>query len=94
MVDELRVTVIATGFDRTGVVSSLNRARVETRPEPLRARQPLPVYEDAVVSARQRPMEQRPESPMNMPQPTPVEFQRVVNTEDLDIPAFLRNRSR
>jgi cell division protein FtsZ len=91
MSDELRVTVIATGFDRTGVVNTANRLRVEPRPEPQRVKQPQ--YEDAMLSARQRSME-RPESPLNMPQPTPVEFQRVVNTEDLDIPAFLRNRPR
>ena len=97
MSDELRVTVIATGFDRTGAVNSLNRVRVEPRPEPQRARpqqQPQAPYEDAMVSSRSRTME-RQDSPINMPQPTPVEFPRVVvNTEDLDIPAFLRNRSR
>jgi cell division protein FtsZ len=97
MSEELRVTVIATGFDRTGsnIVNPLSRARVEPRPEPQRARpqQPQPQYEDAMISSRQRSMD-RQESPINMPQPTPVEFQRVVNTEDLDIPAFLRNRSR
>jgi cell division protein FtsZ len=95
MGDELRVTVIATGFDRTGGVNPISRVRVEPRPEPQRGRpqQPQPQYEDAMVSSRQRTMD-RPDSPINMPQPTPIEFQRVVNTEDLDIPAFLRNRSR
>ncbi|MCE1251995.1 MAG: cell division protein FtsZ [Anaerolineae bacterium] len=93
MGEELRVTVIATGFDRTGTVNSVNRVRVEPRPEPQRVKQPQ--YEDAVMPARQQQRTvERPETPMNMPQPTPVEFQRVVNTEDLDIPAFLRNRSR
>jgi len=97
MSDELRVTVIATGFDRTGALNPINRVRVETRPEPQRSNRPQqsqPQYEDAMINSRSRSME-RPESPINMPQqPTPVEFQRVVNTEDLDIPAFLRNRSR
>ena len=97
MSDELRVTVIATGFDRTGALNPINRVRVETRPEPQRSNRPQqsqPQYEDAMINSRSRSME-RPESPINMPQqPTPVEFQRVVNTEDLDIPTFLRNRSR
>ena len=96
MTDELRVTVIATGFDRTGAANPLSRVRVDTRPEPQRGAKPQqsqPQYEDAMISARQRTID-RTESPINMPQPTPVEFQRVVNTEDLDIPAFLRNRSR
>ena len=93
MSEELRVTVIATGFDRTGSINTSNRMRVDPRPEPQRVKQPQ--YEDAMVSARQRTVERtETQIPINMPQPTPVEFQRVVNTEDLDIPAFLRNRSR
>ena len=103
MGDELRVTVIATGFDRTGNINPLNRMRLDSRTDFQKVRQPVqqpeaqkqpqPQPEEALVAARQRSME-KPETPINMPQPTPIEFQRVINTEDLDIPAFLRNRSR
>jgi len=64
--DELRVTVIATGFERTGMPRNImerNRMR-----------------QDAAQGADQKSAD---------------EFQpRSLNTEDLDIPTFLRNRVR
>jgi cell division protein FtsZ len=72
MKDAVRITVIATGFERTGM--------------------PRRVVEAA-------PSESRP-TPIELPaQPQPVrtnsrDFQpRSFNTEDLDIPTFLRNRT-
>jgi cell division protein FtsZ len=72
MKDAVRITVIATGFERTGV--------------------PRRIVESA-------PSESRP-TPIELPaQPQPVrassrDFQpRSFNTEDLDIPTFLRNRT-
>jgi cell division protein FtsZ len=72
MKDAVRITVIATGFERTGV--------------------PRRIVEPA-------PSESRP-TPIELPaQPQPVrassrDFQpRSFNTEDLDIPTFLRNRT-
>lgn len=68
--DEVRITVIATGFERTGV--------------------PRRVVE--AVSSEPRGTSASASTPSN--QPT-REFQpRAFNTEDLDIPTFLRNRSR
>jgi cell division protein FtsZ len=76
MKDTVRITVIATGFERTGVPRRLeppvNEQRDQQRPNPTIAK-PVPV---PVQPARQE-----------MPA-------RVYNTEDLDIPTFLRNRSR
>jgi len=64
MADKLRITVIATGFERTGM--------------------PRNILEHTVERPRKRPSEARDK-----------EFQpRSFNTEDLDIPTFLRNRSR
>ncbi len=64
MADKLRITVIATGFERTGM--------------------PRNIMESTVERPRRRPGEARDK-----------EFQpRSFNTEDLDIPTFLRNRSR
>jgi cell division protein FtsZ len=75
MGDQVRITVIATGFERTGVPRRLVEnptPRIEATP----ARKPE-VQEPSLVSAK------------------PAEFQpRTFNTEDLDIPTFLRNRTR
>jgi cell division protein FtsZ len=70
MTDKVRVTVIATGFERTGVP----RRIVES---------PLPENKERSVPA------------IKPAAPTTREFQpRAFNTEDLDIPTFLRNRGR
>jgi cell division protein FtsZ len=70
MKDEVRITVIATGFERTGM--------------------PRRIVEQPVTETRERPASM----PVAASQPA-KEFQpRAFNTEDLDIPTFLRNRSR
>ncbi len=78
--DEIRVTVIATGFDRAGMRPvSVERP---AKHEEIRSNQPRP----------QQPIE-KTERPSTS-QAAPSEFQpRMVNTDDLDIPAFLRNRN-
>ncbi len=75
MKDEVRITVIATGFERTGMPRRI-------------ADNPLPRMENATAKAAE-----------NKEHPTPIskpaDFQpRTFNTEDLDIPTFLRNRAR
>jgi cell division protein FtsZ len=71
MGDEIRVTVIATGFERTGMPRNIME-------------RPLPRIES--VPAHQ---------PVEVPaQPTEEFAPRSINTEDLDIPTFLRNRVR
>lgn len=68
--DEVRITVIATGFERTGIP----HRRVEPHPR------------ENVVQLSQ---------PTRTDQMAMREFQpRALNTEDLDIPTFLRNRTR
>ncbi len=84
MGDEIRVTVIATGFDRAGVRPVIEQRPIRTADE-LQASQ-----------SRPRPVEQRPAANVApaTPIPAPTEFSpRVLNTDDLDVPAFLRNRS-
>lgn len=68
--DEVHITVIATGFERTGVPRHVLQA-------PMRA----PVEKELVenVSVEQQDREFKP---------------RAFNTEDLDIPTFLRNRGQ
>jgi cell division protein FtsZ len=78
MADDLRVTVIATGFDRAASPS------VRTVSErPLRVEEPVAMH---------RPARHPEKSEIPVRSPEPVEFKRVVNTDDIDIPAFLRNR--
>jgi cell division protein FtsZ len=68
--DEVRITVIATGFERTGV--------------------PRRIVEPVATESRPSPI------PASIPVSQPArDFQpRAFNTEDLDIPTFLRNRGR
>jgi cell division protein FtsZ len=66
--DEVHITVIATGFERTGVPH--RRAEPATKEN-----------------------KERPAQSVNVPSQAGHEFQpRAFNTEDLDIPTFLRNR--
>lgn len=103
--EELRITVIATGFDRAAPSPSLfDRAGVPATDQRTRK------VEEAPSSSTQRPRSPEPARPerherIEQPQqpaprpaqpqqpPTQGDFQRVsINTEDLDVPAFLRNR--
>ncbi|WP_299027480.1 cell division protein FtsZ [uncultured Thermanaerothrix sp.] len=78
MGDEIRITVIATGFDRPAMRAPM----IEPRPNRL---------EEGQVPARPTPT--RPEPRPSTPPPSPTEFQpHVINTEDLNVPAFLRKR--
>ena len=75
MVDEVRITVIATGFERTGMPRRIIEKSAQ-RMEATSVRLSESVERQATGSK-------------------PVEFQpRTFNTEDLDIPTFLRNRVR
>ena len=76
MKDNVRITVIATGFERTG---GMHRRLKE-----------VPVHET------DRQVEERvDQQPVPLPEDMQKEFQsQKINTEDLDIPTFLRNRFR
>lgn len=76
MGDEIRVTVIATGFDHNNVR--------------FLSRRPIRVIESLNRSLLHR--EEKIDHTSKKPIPV-LEFQsRVLNTDDLDIPSFLRNR--
>ncbi len=78
MGEELRVTVIATGFDTSSGIRRMERTpRTNTSERPNQARQ-NEMADQPIVS-----------------QPATTEYQRhVLNTDDLDIPAFLRRRNQ
>ena len=86
LADEIRVTVIATGFERTGVPRrTIERPSANTRPM-ARSQSAANTNNNMSVPA---------EVPAAPAQRTPElsEFQaRSFNPDDLDIPAFLRRR--
>lgn len=74
MNEEVRITVIATGFERTGV--------------------PRRLVEQPAQEPREIAVSNTPQQPAAVGAQV-SEFQpRAFNTEDLDIPTFLRNRGR
>jgi len=99
MTDEIRITVIATGFEQTRTparrpTTTKERGRVIAQPQQRtapRAPQPEPARaeEDEDVPAQPAPRQQ----PQQPARPVEEEFtSRVYDTGDLDIPAFLRRR--
>jgi cell division protein FtsZ len=95
MKDELRITVIATGFERTGMPRSVMN-QVPLRSETSRiseTRQTSP-YTISPAPAQPQPRSNVPEyAAANSSSNTTSTFTpRTFNTEDLDIPAFLRKR--
>jgi cell division protein FtsZ len=88
--DDLRVTVIATGFERTGMPRPLFERQVEAAPRtdevPLSAPS---IYEPPPAQTPVHP------EPSETAPPASGDFKpRTFNTEDLDIPTFLRKRGR
>jgi cell division protein FtsZ len=78
--EEMRITVIATGFERAGVP----RRTIER-----------PTARQTATVAQSRTDKVQPAKPAEPPaqQPAMADFQpRTYNTDDLDIPAFLRRR--
>jgi cell division protein FtsZ len=75
MTDEIRVTVIATGFERTGMPRRVTHTNARNLENKSASRQLETVSVEAQVGGSG--LEFRPQS---------------FNTEDLDIPTFLRNR--
>ncbi|NCP86975.1 MAG: cell division protein FtsZ [Anaerolineae bacterium CG_4_9_14_3_um_filter_57_17] len=97
MGDDIRITVIATGFERTGLPRRIIERPVASRPEPQRptyggnpAQRPVEV---SVSSASASQAASAPQAPAAQPPVSAPEF-KPQNTyqEDLDIPTFLRNR--
>ncbi len=107
MADEVRITVIATGFDRAGVRpgtverpvrledSNLSSSASGVRARPASSNTDRPTSGSS-YSSSQRPTSTTSSGSHSSPatqQQTQNDFQRVMNTDDLDIPAFLRNRT-
>ena len=80
MGDDIRITVIATGFER----SSMPRRALERQPR-METRRPEP----ATYNRPSEPISVHANLATNEPKSTPL---TSVNKDDLDIPTFLRNR--
>ncbi|MCI0575402.1 MAG: cell division protein FtsZ [Chloroflexi bacterium] len=81
MADEIRITVIATGFERTlPQVRPMSQPRVE---RPLPTGRPVREAETVSVSSRPEPSRPRPAASSERP---------AFRVDDLDIPTFLRKR--
>jgi cell division protein FtsZ len=82
MGDELRVTVIATGFERSGVPRrALERAPRNERHTPIATAYSRPAESVSVGAETRRSSD---ENASHIPS--------TINSDDLDIPTFLRNR--
>jgi len=95
MGDEIRITVIATGFERASMPRRIVDQPRQTNTSSRQQDQPRTNNH----SQYQAPIEQRPSEPVNIPVSTPPasmnppEFKAQPSyQEDLDIPTFLRNR--
>ena len=79
MKDELRITVIATGFERAGIKSAERPSKMDTQQQPIAVDQPARVLQSVEVDRQSVP--------------AMVDYSsKIVNTDDLEIPAFIRRR--
>lgn len=91
MGEELRITVIATGFDQTGGAARRTEARPQQQPaQTSRSSQPMQTVQQQSTPAMQPVENQQNRASASGTRPgfTPV----TVDTRDLDLPAFLRPR--
>ena len=90
MRDRVRITVIATGFDRTVPRRHLVDNRSQERPRPVSRPQSIPQREPV----RQMPSRQTERDTQERETPRTI-FGRPLaelDRDDLDLPTFLRNR--
>lgn len=99
MGDELRITVIATGFEQSRAQRKMEAQLQPRQPvaRPVQAPQQQPVARP--VQQQQPPANLPPEQPYAPPQPRPAQQPpmqdvpaRVYDEDDIDIPTFLRKR--
>lgn len=97
MGDELRITVIATGFEQTRSKIAkggeqlfrqpvvVQRQTTQPQPQPVQPRQ---------VQQPISPLQEQPNTPAPQPRPAPPQEApaRVYDEDDIDIPTFLRKR--
>ena len=87
MGDEIRVTVIATGFERSGVPRRILRPNRHSTPTP--KTEPTKFVHPAREEKREDVLI---DAPIAAPKPAQTQQPKNYNDNDLDIPTFLRNR--
>jgi cell division protein FtsZ len=98
MGDDLRITVIATGFEQSRVTTRRPTTTAAAKPRPSvqprqAPRQQAPADQPAANTTANAEEEQPAEIPAQPARKVEDEFtSRVYDTDDLDIPAFLRRR--
>ena len=85
MGENLRITVIATGFEGTTIQSAMKKS--ETVQAPSAKQQPLPSLLDKELESEENLAGMSGNSDH-------YEFPTRINTDDLDVPAFLRKRNQ
>lgn len=97
MGDELRITVIATGFEQSRAQRKME-AQLQPR-QPVARPVQQPQQQQAPRPVQQQPTNLPPEQPYAPPQPRPAQQPpmqdvpaRVYDEDDIDIPTFLRKR--
>ncbi len=97
MGDELRITVIATGFEQSRAQRKME-AQLQPR-QPVARPVQQPQQQQMPRPAQQQPSNLPPEQPYAPPQPRPAQQPpmqdvpaRVYDEDDIDIPTFLRKR--
>jgi cell division protein FtsZ len=102
MGDEIRITVIATGFEQSKVQQRIQGNQRRSTPQPPVSR-PKPVEQPRQTPSQQPPHQQTP--PSQPAQPNPPEqpqrsqqeynvYEQVDDIDDIDLPSFIRNRGK
>jgi cell division protein FtsZ len=99
MGDEIRITVIATGFERAGIPRriverpAVGRTDSGSRPIPVQLQNPAEMASVNSSNSASQPAPSMPaQQPIQSPAPQPEFKPQTTYQEDLDIPTFLRNR--
>jgi len=83
MGENLRITVIATGFEGTSISSTINKVEEQRKQAEQRPLPSMLIDEDG-----------NRKNPKGNPGSEGYEFPTRINTDDLDVPAFLRKRNQ
>ena len=89
MQDEVKITVIATGFQRDNLPAIVRNGMTSARDLSVATRQFMPELEETHALIPAPPME-----PVAQPEPVPAAISDEEMRNDLDMPAFLRRERR
>ena len=94
MGDEVRITVIATGFEQSRAARRIDQQTL-ARPQMQQAARPMPPIQHqqpAAPPAQQQPAQQQPQQPPAQRPQQPDFSARVYDEDDIEVPTFIRKR--